>query len=237
MVITSADWHYDRETVLRECPQYSTNHKASKQISIKNKWIQKLTLVNPCHACMAFIRIKFSIVICIQYLKRPLTTLKDLRLAILIYIFSIYIEHLSSGHLCNEFKDYKPCPLPLEKRDLARQTSNSQWLFLFFSRAEINNRWHIMCDLKSLCNTVSAGERLLCPKSSHQVLRNNTTPLAAATWEQNHCTRCGKDIYAWARAHAPTQMHKHGMGQFRARRWPAVHLAKCWWPFLHSPSN
>lgn len=44
-------------------------------------------------------------------------------------------------------------------------------------------------------------------------------------------------IYTWARAHSPTQMHKHGMGQFRARRWTAVHLAKCWWPFLHSPSN
>lgn len=44
-------------------------------------------------------------------------------------------------------------------------------------------------------------------------------------------------MYAWGRAHSPTQMHKHGMGQFRARRWTAVHLAKCWWPFLHSPSN
>lgn len=40
-------------------------------------------------------------------------------------------------------------------------------------------------------------------------------------------------IYARARA----QMHKHGMGQFRARRWTAVYLAKCWWPFLHSASN
>lgn len=51
-----------------------------------------------------------------------------------------------------------------------------------------------MCDLKGLCNTVSAGERLRCPKSSHQVLWNNTSPLAVATWDQHHCTRCGVDI-------------------------------------------
>lgn len=65
---------------------------------------------------------------------------------------------------------------------------------IFFQWSWINNRWHIMCDLKGLCNTVSAGERLLCPKSSHQVLWNNTTSLAAATWEQHHSTRCGTNI-------------------------------------------
>lgn len=103
----------------------------------------------------------------------------------------LFLEHLSFWKSVVWILRLQALSTRTWKRDLAHQTSNSQWPFFFFQWSWINNRWHIMCDLKGLCNTVPAGERLLCPKSSHQVLWNNTTLLATATWEQHHCTRCG----------------------------------------------
>lgn len=119
-----------------------------------------------------------------------------------------------------------------KKKGFGRLQTHSSY---FFQQSWINNRWHIMCDLKGLCNTVSAGEKLLCPKSSHQV--PGITLLWLQQPENSTITQGVAKTHAWARAHSPTQMHKRAIGQFMARRWTEVHLAKCWWPFLHSPSN
>lgn len=191
-----------------------------------NICIQKLTLVNTLYTFKSG-----SFAVFMQYLRRPFDTFK-------YFFFSrhfLFLERLSfwtSGRwilrlwTLSSHAWKKGSGTPDFKLTAA----------IFFSRAE-----SIIDD--TLC-VIWKGCVIQCQQErgfSVQRAPTRSSGITLLLWlhqpENSTTARGVAKIYAWARAHSAIQMHKHGMGQFRARRWTAVHLAKCWWPFLHNPSN
>lgn len=85
-----------------------------------------------------------------------------------------------------------------------------------------------MCDLKGLCNTVSAGEKPLCPKGSRKALWNNIAPSTTATWEQQHCERWGEEIHTqtWATL---TCLNTQTLGCEHGAVWGEKKEPQCTW--------